>query len=244
MANLYGIRQSGTDVGRAQVPDDPLGQAKMLRLASKLVRLAPKPGALVYLDAAVVCARATDMQPMVFSAFDACTHLQIARMYLTPSFASAADFLDFIQHKFPFGISRIRTAAVEPYWIDPATSPVRRFTNHLEAQGILHALVDNRAQDDLFSVFDHLTFVHQAGSTHRPPVISQLVGELITFLYFHNNNRTMVSLNGKTPIEKLRTFPGHEEVMSFDPFASEPLRIESSPQPANDSQNAIKRISA
>ncbi|MCX6133935.1 MAG: hypothetical protein NTU47_09005 [Ignavibacteriales bacterium] len=244
MVTLPGTVQSRADGNGGQLSGGALGEAKMVRLASKLVRLAPKPGALVYLDAAPLSVQVADTQPILFSAFDACTHLQIARIYLTSSFACAADFLDFVQRRIPFGISRIRTTTVAPFWVDPLLSPVQRFTNHLEAQGILHILIADRSEDDLFSVFDHLTFVHQAGSSHRLPAIPELVGEVITFLYFHNNNRAMASLNGKTPLEKLKTFPGLETILSFDPFAPETARLEYPAQPANHSRTAARRISA
>ena len=236
--------QQPANFGTTSLPANSLDEARMTRVAAKLVRLAPKPGAVVYVDVSPLPVLLSGSRAFVFSAFDACTHLQVARIYLTDSLTSVADFTGFIQVKFPFSISRIRTATMEPFWIEPLTATVQRFTNHLAAQGILHVLVSDRSQDDLFSLFDHLTFVHQAGSSHRPPVISQLVGELIAFLYFHNNNRTMVSLNGKTPVEKLKSFSGNEEISSFDPFSSEPLRFESHVRPSRESQNALAGISA
>jgi hypothetical protein len=196
-------------------------EAKMVRLAATLKRVAPKPGSLVYLDSAMLPFPIGDMETAVFSAFDACTHLQVARVYLTNSFASAADFLEFLHKKFPFGISRIRTTAKDPFWSEPGNSTLQRFTNHLEAQGIIHTVIDDGSRDDFYSLFDHLTFVHQAGNCQRRPKISEIIGELIAFLHFHNNSRTMASLSGKTPIEKMRTFPGLEEIQSFDPFAIE-----------------------
>jgi hypothetical protein len=209
-----------------------------------LYRLAPKPGDLVYLDSSNLPFQLGDMRPTVFSAFDICTHIQIARIYLTNSFASAVDFLDFARRRLPFRISRVRFAAKGPFWVDPLTSPIQRFTNHLETQGILHVVVTDRSQDDFFSVFDHLTFVHQAGSSHRSPAIPELVGELIAFLYFHNNNRPMASLKGKTPVEKLKTFPGLKVVQSFDPFAPEQVHFgHPMPLPVNG-QEVPERISA
>ncbi len=221
-----------------------LGEIKMTRLASMLNRLAPKPGALVYLDSANLSIQLGDLRPTVFSAFDACTHLQIARIYLTDSFASAADFLEFARRKVPFGISRVRTALKDPFWIDPLVSPIQRFTSHLEAQGILHMVVADRSQDDFFSVFDHLTFIHQAGSSNRSPAIPELVGDLIAYLYFHNNNRAMASLKGKTPLEKLKSFPGFEAIQSFDPFAPEPVHFETRTTPPVKAQEVVERISA
>ena len=244
MATLHATIHTRADANQVLPSNGTLGEIKMARLASMLYRLAPKPGALVYLDSANLPIQLGDTRPTVFSAFDACTHIQIARVYLTDSFASAADFLDFVRRKLPFRISRIRTAAKEPFWVDPLPSPVRRFTSHLEAQGVLHMVVTDRSQDDFFSVFDHLTFVHQAGSSHRSPAIPELVGELIAFLYFHNNNRTMASLKGKTPVEKLKTFPGFEEVLSFDPFAPEPLHFEPHTPPPVNGQEVPERISA
>jgi len=214
-------RSEATRVTTPLRPDAP-GEAKMVRLAATLKRLAPKPGSILYLDSAVLPFPVDNMQPTVFSAFDTCTHLQVGRIYLTNTFASAADFLEFLHRKLPFGISRIRTTAKDPFWSEPGASPLQRFRSHLEAQGILHTLIEDGSQDDFYSLFNHLTFIHQAGSSDRRPKISELIGELIAYLYFHNNNRTMASLQGKTPLEKLRMFPGLEEFQAFDPFAIEP----------------------
>lgn len=221
-----------------------LGEAKIARLASVLDRLAPKPGSLVYLDSAKLPFQFGGVRPSVFSAFDTCTHIQIARIYPTESYASATDFLEFTARKLPFTISRIRTAAKSPFWIASSTTPSQRFTAHLEAQGILHMVVPDRSQDDFFSVFDHLTFVHQAGSSNRSPAIPEVVGELIAYLDFHNNNRTMASLKGRTPLEKLKTFPGYLEVQSFDPFAPAPVRFNPRTQSPVNSQDVIETISA
>jgi hypothetical protein len=244
MATVQAAVHTCADGSQGVPSNGAIGEAKMARLASMLYRIAPKPGAVVYLDSANLPIQVGDMRPVVFSAFDACTHIQIARIYLTDSFASAADFLDFARRKLPFGISRIRTAAKNPFWVDPLASPNQRFTSHLEAQGILHMVVADRSQDDFFSVFDHLTFIHQAGSSHRSPAIPELVGELIAYLYFHNNNRTMASLKGKTPLEKLKLFPGYEEVLSFDPFAPEPTRSEPRTPPIVNTRDVAERISA
>jgi hypothetical protein len=244
MSTILAEVHTRVDGSQRSPSNGALGEVKMAKLASLLYRIAPKPGAVVYLDSANLPIQVGGMRPAVFSAFDACTHIQIARIYLTDSFASAADFLDFARRKLPFSISRIRTAAKDPFWVNPLASPKQRFTNHLEAQGILHTVVADRSQDDFFSVFDHLTFVHQAGSSHRSPAIPELVGELIAYLYFHNNNRTMASLKGKTPIEKLKLFPGYEEVLSFDPFAPEPIRSEPRTPPVVNSEDVAERITA
>jgi len=244
MSTLQTAVHTRADGSQGLPPNSAIGEAKMARLAAMLNRLAPKPGALVYLDSSILPFQLGNMRPTVFSAFDACTHIQIARIYLTDSFASATDFLDFARRKLPFGISRIRTAAKSPFWVDPLTSPNQRFTTHLEAQGILHLVVADRTLDDFFSVFDHLTFIHQAGSSHRSPAIPELVGELIAYLYFHNNNRTMASLKGKTPLEKLKTFPSFEEALSFDPFAPEPVRSDPHTPPVVNARDVAERISA
>jgi len=232
------------DAGQGQLSNVVIGEAKMARLASMLNRIAPKPGTLVYMDCANLPFKLGDLRPTVFSAFDTCTHIQIARIYLTDSFASAADFLDFTRRKLPFCMSKIKTAAKGPFWVDPLESPNQRFTSHLGAQGILHLVIPDRSQDDFFSVFDHLTFIHQAGSSNRSPSIPEIVGELIAYLHFHNNNRTLASLKGRTPLEKLKSFSGFEEIYSFDPFAPEPTRSEPHTTPVTNSRDVAQRISA
>lgn len=244
MSQLIRETQTTKSIVERPLSLNTAGEAKMVRLAATLKRVAPKPGSLVYLDSAMLPFPVGNMETVVFSAFDSCTHLQVARVYLTNTFASAVDFLEFLHRKFPFAISRVRTTAKDPFWNEPGQSTLQRFTNHLEAQGMIHTVIGDGSQDDFYALFDHLTFVHQAGNPLRRPKISEIIGELIAFLHFHNNSRTMASLSGKTPIEKMRTFPGLEEIQSFDPFAIESNQNEPRTKPTEQSQTNIDRISA
>ena len=74
------------------LPWSELGQGGLGRVAQRrsIVDLvAPTPGFLVYVESTKLSNQVNEIEPMVFSAIDANTHLQIARLYLTPSFASA-----------------------------------------------------------------------------------------------------------------------------------------------------------
>ena len=194
---------------------------KMSRVGSVLGRLAPKPGSLVYLTSGKVSLRANGSEAVVFSAFDASTHLQVARVYLTESFASAVDFVDFIRQKFPFSISRIRTMSDSPFLLDPLRPKGQRFTAHLEAQGVVHSMLDDLSRDDLFSVFIQLAFTHSSDGPLQFNNNQELMREFITYLFYHNNCRTFPSLKGWTPIQKLSSYDGFEDIESFDPFAIE-----------------------
>jgi hypothetical protein len=192
---------------------------KMARLGSMLGRIAPKPGALVFLSSGRPSCKLNGTETVVFSAFDASTHLQIARVYFSETFASAVDFVDFIRRKFPFSISRIRTSMESPFLIDSGRPTGERFTSHLEAQGVVHSMIGDLSRDDLFSVFTQLSFVRVAGDSQQYSSNQDLMSEFITYLFYHNNYRTLPSLKGWTPVQKLNSFDGYEAVESFDPYA-------------------------
>jgi hypothetical protein len=191
---------------------------KMARLGSMLSRIAPKPGALVFLSSGRLSCKLNGTETVVFSAFDASTHLQIARIYFAETFTSAVDFVDFVRRKFPFSISRIRTSLESPFLIDSGRPTGERFTSHLEAQGVVHSMIADLSRDDLFSVFTRLSFVRVAGDSTQYSDGQDLMSEFITYLFYHNNYRTLPSLKGWTPIKKLNSFEGYEDVEAFDPY--------------------------
>jgi hypothetical protein len=200
---------------------------RMSRLASTVDRLATRPGALIYLGRAKLTCQLVGIEPVVFSAFDASTHLQVARIYLTQTFASAVDFLNFIRQKFSFRIGRIRTAEEEPFYVESPPSVRQRFSSHLEAEGILHSIVSDQSTDDLFAVFTQLSFAQVVAKSGRRLEEPSIMREFISYLYDHNNYKELPTLKGKTPLEKLKLFGGFDELESFDPFAPAAEQIDS-----------------
>ena len=68
----------------------------MNSLAMMIETAAPRPGQLVFVDTKELSFRLNEFNPVVFSAIDVSTHLQVARLYLTSTAGSSVDFLDFI----------------------------------------------------------------------------------------------------------------------------------------------------
>jgi hypothetical protein len=91
-----------------------------------------------------------------------------------------------------------------------------------EDRGIQHTIVSNPSHEVLYAVLSKLTFAGNLANPSNLQSERQLVRDLVNFLFFHNNHRSLPSLSGRTPLQKLRTFRGHNHLYSFDPFASIP----------------------
>ena len=190
------------------------------RLAMILDHTAPRPGSVVYMESAKLPCLVDSREPILFTAIDANTHLQISRIYLSNSYTSAVDFLAFARLHFPFSMSRVRTCAVSPFYIEPNPEIAPRFSNHLEAQGLLHTVISDPARDEVTGLLSAFSYVHVAPHADALTSMQELMREFITYLYYHNNHLRLPSLKGRTPLEKLHSFDGYDELNSFDPFAS------------------------
>jgi hypothetical protein len=51
-----------------------------------------------------------------------------------------------------------------------------------------------------------------------------LLVDLQQFLFFHNNHRSLPTLEGKTPVDKLRSFDIYRNLKTFDPGQESPGR--------------------
>jgi len=198
------------------------GLKHMRRMALAIDEIAPLPGSLVYIVGRRLPSHQSQLTPVVFSALDVNTHLQIAQLYLTLTFASAVDFLDFVRDNFPFRVCHVRTLGEFPFFGLPVGERRHEFTHMAEDRGIQHTIISNPSREALYTVLSKLTF---AGNLANPANLQserQLVRDLVNFLFFHNNHRSLPSLAGRTPLQKLRTFRNYNHLYSFDPFASVP----------------------
>lgn len=192
----------------------------MKRLSTSLGELAPKPGYLVYLEAKTLSCQLNNMTPIIYSAIDVCTQMQVARLYLTMTIGSALDFLDFACHKFPFRISGVETPLGLPFANSSILQAHHRFTSAAAERGILHSIIPNRTESEVFSSISKLTFGGILEGSVEPASEQKLMRELINFLFFHNNHRSLPSLEGKAPLQKLKSFVGYERIHTFDPYES------------------------
>ena len=178
---------------------------------------APKPGRLVYLQAKKLAMRLNGLEPVLFSALDVNTHLQVARVYLTMTRAAAVDFVESAAQSFSFPILRVRSLAEAPF-APSAGNSVCDFTSAMNARGIEHSVLRNPSSDALFSLLTKLTF---GGVPEQPlPTASKdgLQAELGRYLFFHNNYRKLPWLGGKTPLEKFNASRKSSKLRFFDPI--------------------------
>jgi hypothetical protein len=195
----------------------PTGLGQAVRRRSIIDLVAPTPGFLVYVESSRLSNQVNEIEPLVFSAIDANTHLQIARLYLTSSFASAIDFVEFILSRFPFPILQIRTAEQAPFYADSNLPTNQRFSSFLQAQMVHHSIMSRPSSDELYPHLSKLTFAKMASGALNRISSDELMEGLSSYLLIHNNYRELPSLQGRTPLQKLHTFDRFKQLYSFDP---------------------------
>lgn len=186
--------------------------------------VAPTPGFLVYVETSRLSNQINEIEPLVFSAIDANTHLQIARLYLTASFASAIDFVEFALSKFPFPVLQIRTVDQAPFYVHSNVSQRQRFSEFLQAHMVYHSVMNHPLNDELYPHLSKFTFARMAAGTLTRISSDELMEGLSSYLLIHNNYRELPTLQGRTPLQKLHTFERFKQLYSFDPFAFIPGR--------------------
>lgn len=177
--------------------------------------VAPIPGRIVYLHTATLGTRLSGLAPVIFSAVDATTHLQIAQACFAMTSAAALSFAEFVARSFPFPILEFRTRKVTPFHNPENERPHRDFRALIGEKGYLHSFVDTQSSDALFSITSKMVFGGSSAGLAYPASTHELQRELTRFVFFHNNFRSIPWLDGKTPIQKLRTFTGFEGMRSF-----------------------------
>ncbi len=193
------------------------GQKHLENIASLIEHSAPSPGRVVYLHTLKLPMQLGRLQPILFSAIDTATHLQVAQANLAMTSAAALSFVEFMAHIFPFPISEIKTRKEKPFHNPNDHRPHRDFVTLVEEQGYVHSFVENHGGDDLFSITSKMLFKGLSSGRACPSSAYELQRDLDQFLFFHNNFRFVPWMKGKTPIQKLRMFAGFECVHSFSP---------------------------
>ena len=181
--------------------------------------VAPTPGFLVYVEATRLSYLVNEFEPIVFTALDACTHLQVARLYFTGTTASAIDFAEFAFSKFPFPVLQMRTTQEAPFY-DTLDLPTRqRFSEFLRNHKVQHSVMSNPLHDDLYPHLSQFTFGRMAAGSLNMISSDELLEGFSSYLLIHNNHRELPALEGRTPLQKLQTFKRFSHLPSFDPFA-------------------------
>lgn len=201
---------------------DELEKAGKMQMRNLIVRIrlvAPVPGKLLYVTAKKLPFELDEMEPVMLSSLDVTTHLQIARIYMTSSLAAATEFLDFITAQYPFPIDEIRTY---PNWLFSDSSLVQarhRFTSYAAQKGIRHSILLDPSDDPIYRIVKNFFFGSVFERSLVPFTQERLMDEVINFLFFHNNHRSLPTLGGQTPIQMLQSFAEYRHIEHFDPYA-------------------------
>ena len=191
------------------------GKAYLEKIALALEDVAPKPGLLVYITAAPLSLPMNGLEPVLFSAVDVSTHLQVAQAYHSPTIASAVSFVEFAASSFPFPLSQIRTCATRPFCNGNHEASHRDFSVLIGRMGYIHSPVADPERDALFSITSKVHFKHLTGGSALPTAPFDLQREIGQYLFFHNNYRTIPWLGSKTPVQRLRSFERFSRIHSF-----------------------------
>ncbi len=191
------------------------GRVVLDRIPRMIDEVAPTPGLVVYVTAKKLAIPLNGLNPVLFSAIDVNTHLQVSRAYLAPTTAAAVSFIEFAARKFPFKISLIRTQAQPPFRRMSGSDTSRDFSKLIGREGYVHSIIEERSRDALFSITSGLQFGGVADDTLVYALPQELHRELEQFLFFHNNYRPIPWLDGKTPVQKLRMFSQFTAIHTF-----------------------------
>lgn len=185
-------------------------------------RVAPLPGSKLYMEARRLNCRWYGLQPMLFSAIDLCSHLQIARVYLTQTVGSAVDFLDFLVDSYPFAIREVYTPP-DLWFCDPVVPQViHRFSRACALRNMVHTVLSNPSQDIIIRKL-RAYFYHTLLESSEEGTSEQLmIPDLRNHLLVHNNFTALDTIAGQVPIEKLRSYSAFESIEHFDPYAAKP----------------------
>jgi hypothetical protein len=178
---------------------------------------APRPGSLVYVQTKKLSIRLNGVEPVIFSAVDLSTQLQVARVYFAATRAAAVDFVNFLSRSFPFGISQIRTLDQSPFHTSGGAGSLRDFTSLMRERGLFHSTFTRPSDEALFSLVSKLTFGGICEGSLVCASKEEMLRELARFLFFHNNYRSLPWLGGMTPLQKTKAFEGFAGFHSFDP---------------------------
>lgn len=182
-------------------------------------RIAPRPGSKLFIEGRKLSCRWYGLQPILFSAIDLCTHLQVGRVYLTQTVASAVDFLDFLVASYPFLMRELYTPP-DLWFCDPVVPQViHRFSRECALRNMVHTVLSNPSQDAIIRRLRSY-FYHSMLESSESGVSEQaIIPDLRNYLLVHNNFTALDTIADQVPIDKLHTFAGFEEIEQFDPYA-------------------------
>jgi len=190
------------------------GNRRLLEFRKKLHAHAPVPGEIVLLNARKLPRASSSFDSVLLSAIDACTHLQLARIYFVSSLAATIDFVEFLVRAYPFHITEFRTYDNPLLAHERDDHEEHRFALAAHRCGIRHRAVI-ASEDDCLPTLERYLFPEIEPAPIDNNGSEEQSAKLERFLFFHNNDRSLPTLGGKTPLEAIRHFPEFRRVASF-----------------------------
>jgi transposase len=175
-------------------------------------------GNIIQMSVKKIHAYAKPQPYVMYTAIDQATHLRISKIYEEPLLENTIDFIKFIKDKFPFLIKMLYTPMEQIFEINTSqlcpTSSLninqieqRYFTNHQLETSLVASV---HAQDDQH-FFKESVFTS----------IDDANRKLKRYLNNLNNHRQMSTLNGLTPLQKLRMIEEYRKILYFDLIESD-----------------------
>jgi hypothetical protein len=191
------------------------GQLYLRQISGLIDEIAPTPGSLIYVHANKLGVKIDGLEPVVFSAIDACTNLQVAQIHLASTVAATLSFVDLIVKCFPFSIQNMKTDRDFPIRSDEGRQARHDFRAMVAHQGIMHSFVAEGTGDALYALTSRLLFSKMTEGDMGGRSEHEHYRALTQFLMYHNNYRSIPWLDGNTPLQKLKSFEAYAFLHSF-----------------------------
>ncbi len=155
-----------------------------------------------------------------YTAIDECTRLRIAKIYGRHSTLSALDFVQFLLMEFPFLVRHLHTPLDNAFTsVSKPRLQTHAFTRNLRKLGIKHDVPTKRQLasgkfKDRIARFDEV----EPYSTKIFLSPEELQTRVAKFLFQYNNYRPIPFIENLTPVEKLQTYEGYNQIRMFDPY--------------------------
>lgn len=221
----FGITASASGIGKF-LSDDGLIPEKRKRRIPKKERIKKckihEPGEVAQMDVKYAFLSHSGYWFYQYSAIDYLTDIAYADIYEIQSNLEGVLFTNSLVEFFPFEVRGIQTDNHSTFTnrytgyqksTDPSCPRLHCFDLNCQKLGITHYLIDKGkpAQNGKVERF-HRTCEDQFYQKEIFKDLNSARKKLRDFLYYYNNERENLGLDGLTPLEKLQSFPQYERV--------------------------------
>ncbi len=182
------------------------------------------PGDVIQADVKFVF-KSRSSQLFQFSAIDLATCLANSSIVESAGNYEAINFLKITNLFYPFAIKYIQTDNASYFTnyytgyqksADPQKPRIHPFDLECDKLNIEHLLIDKgKPQQNGKVERFHRTIDDEFYNRYRFKNKDHLLSCFKEYLYYYNHEREHLSLNGLTPLEKLKTYPNYQHIQSL-----------------------------